>query len=31
MSENTPEEVIENIEPPEVKLTAPQYNPKSKI
>lgn len=23
MSENTPEEIIENIEPPEVKLTAP--------
>ncbi len=26
MSENTPEEVIENIEPPEVKLTAPKLS-----
>lgn len=26
MSENSPEEIIENIEPPEVKLTAPQLS-----
>jgi hypothetical protein len=31
MSENTPEEVIENIEPPEVILTAPQLSETSEL
>jgi hypothetical protein len=31
MSENTVEEVIENIEPPEVKLTAPQLSETTEI
>ncbi len=31
MSENTPEEVIENIEPPEVKLTSPQLSKTTEI
>jgi hypothetical protein len=31
MSENTPEEVIENIEPPEVILTATQLSETSEV
>lgn len=31
MSENTPEEATENIEPPQVKLTAPELSETSEI